>query len=142
MNGEVFVDTNVLAYAFDTTDKKKRETAKGIAGQVMQGLVQGVVSNQALAELFSVLTRKSEFKLDKEEARAAVNGFVISPRWRKINYTASTVGKAVKRAAEDNTPVWDALIAETMVENGVYTLFTEDTKGFKDGPVKAVNPFE
>ena len=58
MNGEVFVDTNVLAYAFDTTDKKKRETAKEIAGQVMQGLVQGVVSNQGLAELFSLLTNK------------------------------------------------------------------------------------
>ncbi|HIH16123.1 MAG TPA: PIN domain-containing protein [Candidatus Diapherotrites archaeon] len=142
MNGEFFVDTNVLAYVFDTTDPQKNEVSKKIVGEVMSGLAHGVVSNQVLAELFSILSSKSQFKMNKEEARATVNGFIVAKNWRKINYTASTVSKAMRRSAEHGTPLWDALIVETMVENGVYTLLTEDANGFKDCPVKVVNPFK
>ncbi len=141
MNGERFLDTNVLIYVFDATDGQKHETAKQIVRDVTNGRVHGVVSNQVLAELFHVLTTKHRFKMDKTEVRDIVNGFIDSPHWRKINYTASTVSKAMKRAEENGTPLWDALIAETMAENGVYTLLTENAKDFEGGPVKAVNPF-
>ena len=129
MNGEFFVDTNVLAYVFDRTDQQKHDAAKKIVEDVMHGLACGVVSNQVLAELFSVLTSKHQFKMEKAEARAVVNGFIVAPNWRKLNYSVATVSKAMKCSAEHGTPFWD-------------TLLTEDAKGFKDGPVKTVNPFE
>src|SRR3989338_773120 len=142
MNGERFFDTNLLVYAFDETEKDKHLSAKKLVEEIHKGHAYGIVSNQVLAELFSVLTTKHRFKMAREDAEASVNSFIDSPHWRKINYTASTVSKAMRRSAEHGTPLWDALIVETMVENGVYTLLTEDANGFKDCPVKVVNPFK
>jgi len=38
---------------------------------------------------------------------------------------------------------WDALIAATMIENNVFTIFTENTKDFKKiKGITAINPLE
>ncbi len=50
---------------------------------------------------------------------------------------------ATKKSAYQGTPFWDALIAETMLENGVSTIYTENEKDFKKmRGINAINPFK
>lgn len=142
MSGEIFVDTNVLAYAFDESEKAKREIAKKLVKQITLGELNGVVSNQVLAEFFTVLTKKINAPIDKQTAQAIVNGFIDSIHWKKINYTEKTVGRAMETACAEKTSFWHALIAETMIESQVYKILTENTKDFQTKQIIAENPFK
>lgn len=142
MSGEIFVDTNVLAYAFDESEKEKREIAKKIVKQITSGELKGVVSNQVLAEFFTVLTKKITVPIEKQTAQTIVNGFIDSNHWKKINYTEKTIGRAIETVCAEKTSFWDALIAETMIENQVYKILTENIKDFQTKQIIAENPFK
>src|SRR3989344_8252010 len=137
-----FIDTNVLVYAFDESEKAKREKAKKIVEKITKGEMKGAVSGQVLGELFTVLLKKIEKPVEKEKARIIVNGLIDSVHWKKINYSEKTISNAMDRAINDKTPFWDSLIAETMIENKVPVILTENLKDFKSKELKAVNPFE
>ncbi len=142
MGSELFVDTNVIVYAFDESEKQKRGIAKRIFEEIAKGEKHGVISNQILGELFFALTQKMEKPISGENAQIIVNGLLDSVHWKKINYTAFTVSKAIEASIKENTPFWDTLIAETMVENKIFTILTENTKHFKSPHIKGINPFK
>jgi len=142
MNDEFFVDTNILVYAFDESEKPKRIIAKKIIEEVTKGNAIGFISNQVLAEFFVALTKKIENPLNKTDAEAIVNGFIDSVHWKKINYSDQTVSKAIETSIKTNSHFWDALIAEAMLENKIYVLLTENTKDFKCEHIKTINPFK
>ncbi|HLC36410.1 MAG TPA: PIN domain-containing protein [archaeon] len=137
-----FIDTNVLVYAFDESEKAKREKAKKIVEKITKGEMKGAVSGQVLGELFTVLLKKIEKPVEKEKARIIVNGLIDSVHWKKINYSEKTISNAMDRAINDKTPFWDSLIAETMIENKVPVILTENLKDFKSKELRAVNPFK
>ena len=137
-----FIDTNVLVYAFDESEKAKREKAKKIVEKITKGEMKGAVSGQVLGELFTVLLKKIEKPVEKEKARIIVNGLIDSIHWKKINHSEKTISNAMDRVINDKTPFWDSLIAETMIENKVPVILTENTKDFKSKELKAVNPFK
>ncbi len=141
MSGEVFVDTNVLVYAFDDSEKTKRTVAKRIVLDATTGKIKGVVSNQILGELFSVLTQKISVPVYPSDAHTIVAGIIDSANWKKVNYTEKTVRKTTEKSSLEGLPFWNALIAETMLENKVYTILTENTKHFQSEHIKAINPF-
>lgn len=95
-----------------------------------------------LAETFFVLTRKLKNPLSAVDAEAIVNGIIDSVNWKKIIYTHETVKKAMSSSKNNGTGVWDALIAETALENGIRKIYTENTKDFNKIPsLKIINPF-
>ena len=142
MSDEFFVDTNILVYAFDESEKQKRSIAKTIVKDITKGRKRGIISNQVLGELFVALTKKIENPLEKAKAQIIVNGFIDSVHWKKINYAAYTVSKATETSIKEKMHFWDSLIVETMLENNVYVILTENTKHFKFKHIKAKNPFE
>lgn len=142
MSDELFVDTNVLVYAFDESEKQKREIAKRIFGEIAKGEKRGVISNQVLGELFFALTQKMENPISGENAQIIVNGLLDSVHWKKINYTAFTISKAIEASIKEKNPFWDTLIAETMIENKIFTILTENTKHFRSTHIKGINPFK
>ena len=83
---------------------------------------------QTLVELFNALTRK--LKTPRAEASIIVRALAGSDHWRKINYTHDTVGKAVLASEKSGSPFLDTLIAETMKENGIRMIATENGKDF------------
>lgn len=141
MSDEVLIDTNVLVYAFDESEKQKRAASKRIILDVTRGKIKGVVSNQVLGELFNALTRKIEVPAKPSDAQTIVAGLIDSRNWKKINYTEKTVKKATESSQATGMPFWDTLIAETMLENKVYAILTENTKHFRSEHMKAINPF-
>jgi len=136
------LDTNILAYAYDKSDPRRRKVCEGLVRSGFEGESPYYVSNQVLGELYVVLTRSVAKPLPKEEAGLIVSAFVESPRWGKLNYSHLTVKRALEDLRTINTSFRDALIAETMKEAGVGTLYTENEKDFRRIPwIEVVNPF-
>ena len=65
--GKAFFDTNVLVYAHDAGEPRKREVARGLILEHL-GADTLCTSTQALAEYFSVVTRKGEAPLSGQAA--------------------------------------------------------------------------
>jgi len=142
MNADIFIDTNILVYAYDHTERSKHERAKRIVADVSLGKQNGVVSNQVLAEFTSIMTKKVEHPLSVPEVHLIVSEILKSAHWKKINYTAETVANAINTCRLFKTPFWDSLIQETMQEHAIQTILTED-KAFEKIPgIEAINPFK
>ncbi len=143
MEDKSFYDTSVLVYAFDASDPKKHEICVNMMNELINSGKGAFISNQILGELFSVLTESISIPIDKKLASEIINDFVAAKSWVKYNYTYNTVRNAAKASDEYRVHFWDALIAETMKENGINTIVTENVKDFKRVPgIKVVNPFE
>ncbi len=139
----IVVDTNIVVYAYDTFDKKKHESCKALIEAGFRGELKLAVSNQILAELFFVLTRKLKNPFSPEDAEAIVTGIADSTNWTKISYTHETTKKAVSISKNSSAPFWDALIAATALENDISQIFTENTKDFeKIQKMSAKNPMK
>lgn len=140
MKDRLFFDTNIILYAYDESEPGKKLIAGGLLGRVFSGEIDGVVSNQVLGELFSSAVRKRGVPVGK--ARIIVQSLIASGEWQKVNYSHATVKRAVDRCTGLATGFWDAVIAETMLENGIDTIMTENVKDYRRIPgIKAVNPF-
>lgn len=136
-----FVDTNILAYAFDESNEKYRKLCSEIVRDGFEGDAQYYLSNQVLSELFVVLTKHVGKPLSKERATIIVSGFVDSSKWKKLNYTHLTVKRVLQDLQTINTSFWDALIAETMREAGIRVVYTENERDFRKIPwIQVKNP--
>lgn len=139
-------DTNVLAYAHDPASKN-HDRAMKLVESALKGKLEACVSCQNIAELYSVLTRP--LKLSKPyEPSAAVELcelYIRSKNIPKIVPTEQTYSEALGlagRVGATSTKIFDCLLVATALENGVDTIYTENTKDFEPlKSIKAVNPF-
>ncbi|MDG7012953.1 MAG: PIN domain-containing protein [Nitrososphaerota archaeon] len=141
MTDSAFVDTSILAYAFDTSDPAKRQVCKDLVEGAFSGAFVCAVSNQVLAELYVVLTQKIAKPLSRGRAGTIVKGFADSQAWTKLNYDSGTVSRAMATAAGVPNHFWDLLIAETMRDGGIRRIFTENVEDFRGMAwIEPVNP--
>ncbi len=141
MRDKILFDTNILVYAYDLDEMEKRKVCSKLVEDVFKGNYDGVVTNQILSEFFNAMTRKIENPLSKEEAIQIVKKYIISAKWIKINYNTDTVLKASVSSSYFKTSFWDTLIAETMKENNISRIFTENKKHFSKIPrINVINP--
>lgn len=140
MKDKIFFDTNIILYAYDASELRKRKIASELLIEIFGGSTRGVVSNQVLGEVFSAAVRRLGVKADN--ARIIVMSIISSRRWEKVDYTHMTIKRALERHEKGGTRFWDAVIGETMLENGITTIVTENEKDFKgfEG-IKVQNPF-
>ena len=81
--------------------------------------------------------------LATEEAKSIILDFFDSQDWIKLDYSTSTTKRAITIAADIKVAIWDVLIAETMRENEVYIIVTENEKDFRRIPgITVENPFK
>lgn len=131
------VDTNILVYAFTKAYPEKRSIARSIVEDIFLGKNKGVVTNQILAEFSIIMTRKMEKPLSKSETRTIIGAIMSSENWHVFNYNGDTV----LRALDTTQSFWDALIAETLKENNIQKIITENEKHFKESGLLVRNPF-
>lgn len=136
------IDTCIIVYAYDLSDKEKRAKCKVLVESGFKGDAELAVSNQILAELFIVLTKKIEKPISIKNAKTIIEGIIESNNWIKIDYNSNTIKKAILQLEKTkNAHFWDAVIAETMLENQIREIYTENIKDFKKFPgIKAINP--
>ncbi len=143
MTERCLIDTNILVYSYEESPDIRCAKCQELVLDIFDGKVKGVISNQVLAEFFRVMTTKIKTVLTKTEASDLVKALAESPGWGKINYTHETVRKAAKIAEECNIKIWDAIIAATMRENDISTIYTENEKDFGKIPgLKVINPLK
>jgi predicted nucleic acid-binding protein len=136
VSGKRFIDTNVLAYAFDHHDQARRKSAKGVLRE-LAGSRSGVVSTQVMQELYSVLTRK--LALEPLAARRAVAG---AAHYEVVTLTPGMVLEAIDCAALEHLSIWDALVIIAAATARCEEVLTEDLNaGQVIRGVRVVNPF-
>ncbi len=134
------IDTNILFYAYDTSQGEKHLKARAIVEDIFPGNEKAYVSVQNLAELFSTLVKDSKNPVKKEIAEEIINGFLLSGNWIKISYGPQTISGSM-RIFEKGFHFWDCVIAATALENLITTIYTENLKDFeKIHGIKAINP--
>lgn len=136
------LDTNVLAYAYDVSEARRRAIAKGLLDDVWN-TGGGVVTLQNLSEFFFALTRKVQKPVPIVDAKTIVSDILRSSRWMVIDRNAGTVMKAMEIVESVRAPFWDALIAACMLEHGIEVIVTENEKDFRNiVGITVVNPFK
>lgn len=134
--GEVFLDTNVLAYQFDGSEPAKQERARGL---LAGGGHDFQISTQVLLELYQVLTRKLRPPLPAPAARRVIERLSALP---VVPADADLVNAAVRTSQEHQVSIWDAMIIEAARAAGCPTVWSEDlAHGSTLRGVRIENPF-
>lgn len=134
----VFVDTNILVYAYDVdaTDKHNR------AQQTILNLWQsrtGVLSTQVLQEFYVTATAKLTQRLDHQRALQLVRDFAS---WPVHVNTPDDIVAGAEIAQRAQLSFWDGLIINAAKQAGVRRIFSEDLQaGRKIEGILVVNPF-
>jgi predicted nucleic acid-binding protein len=131
-----FFDTNVLVYAEDPSDPRKREIATNL---IVHHLRQrtGVLSVQVLQEYFVSATGKlkREITLVRQQVEFFTHFQVVEP-------TAEDVLAAIDLRRLYGFSIWDALILRAAKKAGCRVLLSEDMQhGQTIDGVRIVNPF-
>ncbi|MCL2735942.1 MAG: PIN domain-containing protein [Propionibacteriaceae bacterium] len=134
MSAETFIDTNILAYAFDSHSPDKQAVA--------QDLIKAadfVTSAQVLGELYVTLTRKLADKVPPSIAQQVIDDLRALP---VVAISARLVSSAIDTSIRYQLSYWDAMIIEAAASSGCTTLLTEDlSDGAVIQGVTIVNPF-
>jgi len=136
--GSVFVDTNILVYAYDSSAGDKHEIAKKeIAALWDSG--QGHISTQVLQELYVTLTKKVPKPISPDLAKPIIQDFL---KWKVVINDGISILEAIEIQKQYRFGFWDALIVQAAVKGGAGVLLTEDFESGRliDG-VRIQNPF-
>jgi len=138
MSARVFVDTNVLVYAHDTSTGVKHEKARALVERLWQERT-GAISTQILQEFYVSLRRKAGRPLAPEEARAVVSDYL---RWEVVVNNGESILDAIALEQRYRISFWDALVIQSSRACGAETLYSEDLgDGQVYDSVRVVNPF-
>ena len=134
----VFVDTNVLLYAFDDQVPVKREQARRWLEACWQRRC-GRVSTQVLNEFYANARRKFATAISAGDARAEVRRYQVWHPWQIDHATVETAWAVESRYG---LSYWDALIVAAAKECGCSLLLTEDLQhDLRIDSLHVVNPF-
>ena len=132
-----FVDSNLLLYYVDPTDRKKRSRADDWLNHLWAAGT-GRLSWQVLHEFYWSAVRK--MRLDSADARGIVGDL---SQWRPVDTSLGLVRDAWEWTDAAQLTYWDALIVAAAHRCGVHYLLSEDfQEGRRFGGVQVLNPFE
>ena len=121
----VFVDTNVVVYAFDRADANKQR----ISIELLEGSERLVLSTQVLLETWWVLTRRLTEPLEKGEASEVIDQLSELP---VVSTDPQLVLQAIATSRRFEIAVWDALIIEAARAAGCNRVLSEDLQTGQD----------
>ncbi len=135
---KLFVDTNVLIYAYDVSAGKKNERARKIIGDLWE-LGLGVLSLQVLQEFFVNVTKKVSKPLGIETAREIVRDLL---KWDIVLLDGDSIWEAIEIHRRFQFSFWDSMILHAALRGGASILLSEDLEDGRiiDG-LKIKNPF-
>lgn len=134
----VFVDTNVLVYAYDLSAGHKHERAR----EMVEGLWRtrsGCVSVQVMQEFYVNVTRKIPKPLYTAQAREIVSDL---GHWKLHSPSGRDVVEAIELHERLSLSFWDAMIVRSAASLGCAVLYTEDLNpGQSYDGIRAEDPF-
>lgn len=134
MNGNVFIDTNLLVYSYSYAEPEKQKIAQELISENTS-----FISTQVLQELANTLTKK--FKFNSADAIRAINESKNN-NILHIN-TENTIVEACKIAERYGFSFYDSLIISAALKCECAILYSEDMNNNQviEKKLKIVNPF-
>ena len=94
-------------------------------------------------KFYVVVTKKISNPIPTKVAKDFIELIIDFQGWHVITYNAQTIKSAIGISIKNSIHYWDALLAATMRENNVFSIYTENDKDFKKIPwIKIIDPFE
>jgi predicted nucleic acid-binding protein len=137
MSAKIFLDTNIVVYAFGTTKATVPDPRIEVAEQLM--MAGGAVSVQVLNEFAQVCHRKAHLGWDRIIALLQVIKVLCGPA---VPITLEIHEDAVALSRRYGFSIYDSLILAAAKRSGCTTVYTEDMQHGQivDG-VRIENPF-
>ncbi|MCB1544251.1 MAG: PIN domain-containing protein [Methylobacteriaceae bacterium] len=137
MNGDCFLDTNILLYSISDAPDERAKRERAIA---LLRTGRCALSAQVIQEFYWQATRPTKSgPLAHEEALALVQSFM---RFRFQDTTAALIIAALDIKPRYRLSYWDAAIVAAAQALGCGTLYSEDmAHGMSIGATRVVNPF-
>lgn len=137
MTGPVFLDTNVLVYAYDVSSAAKQRVAQNLVRRALQGEV--VPATQVLAEFATILLHKLSPRIAAQDVMATLDA--LAPI-KSVTTDADIVRRAVDAHAKYNRHVYDGMIIAAAERARCHTVWSEDfNPGQKYFGIEVRNPF-
>lgn len=136
MNAEYFLDTNIVAYAFDQSALEKRSRAISL----IEDEAPWIISWQIVQEFANVALHRFRIPLTPR----FLADFTDRLLWPHcgIRPAASIYSEALRIHQQTQYRYYDSLIVAAALESGVPILYSEDLQhGRQIGPLCIVNPF-
>lgn len=125
---KLFIDTNIIIYAYDVTAGKKHETAREMITELWDSGL-GVISTQVLQEFFVNVVQKIPKPIDLQQAKEIVRDFL---KWQVVVNTGESIVDAIDICIRFGYSFWDSMIIEAAIKGGATILISED---LQDGQV-------
>jgi predicted nucleic acid-binding protein len=133
----IFIDTNILVYAYDRSAGDKRQRARARLDQLWSDM-NGCLSLQVLQEFYVAVTQKVPNPLTPEEAADIVRDYAF---WQLHEPVAEDLLGAIDVQQRHKISFWDAMILWSAQQLGCSTLWSEDlSDGQEYDGVRVVNP--
>ena len=134
-HNKIFIDSNVVIYAYSNSEKAKQQIARRIIKESYT-----VISTQVLQEMCNTLGRK--FMLDYSSIKDALQECIHSNNEVYINHQF-TIFKACDISKRYKLSFYDSLIISSALESKCNILYSEDLQHNQiiDGVLTIINPF-
>ena len=138
MSGVVFVDTNILVYARDTSERVKQATAAEWLERLWR-TQSGRTSMQVLSEYYVTVTRKLRPGMRPDDAWDDVQSLLA---WEPLAIDRELLSAAREVERRYRVSWWDSLIVGAAQLQDCDVLLSEDLQaGARFGSVTICNPF-
>ena len=121
-DASVFLDTNIIVYAYDTSAGGKHSLAAELI-EDLWNTGRGIISTQVLQEFFVTTTKKIGKPLDVPTARDIVKDFL---KWKTVVVDGEIILEAIDIRVSHKYSFWDSLIIASALQGGASTLLSED----------------
>ncbi|MCU7861068.1 MAG: PIN domain-containing protein [Candidatus Thiodiazotropha sp. (ex Lucinoma kastoroae)] len=122
MRDKVFVDTNILIYAYDLASGGKRKNAAE-AVKTLWDQGNGVLSTQVLQEFYVNVTRKIGHPISPDKARSILATYLA---WQVEVIKPDHILRASEIQERHKISFWDAMIVVAAIQSGAIKILTED----------------
>lgn len=138
MKDKYFIDTNILVYANDRTEKGKYERAKQI---LFNGIANEdiAISTQVLSEFYVTVTKKIKVKLPANTAKKEI---LLLKAIEIVEIDFNLIIQEINISDKNKLTYWDSLIIAAAQEARCNIVYSEDFNPDQTiGSVTIKNPF-
>ncbi len=136
MPGRVFLDSNILVYAQDSSMVDKQLKSRAIIATLAES-ADGVISTQVLQEFYVAVTRK--MGVPPLAAKGVLKTFGV---FETVLVSTALIQEAIDCSILNQVSFWDSLILAAAASAGCSTVLSEDLNpGQVILGVKVQNPF-
>jgi predicted nucleic acid-binding protein len=135
---KIFLDTNIIVYAFDSSAKKKHEIAKQILIDLWNS-GRGLLSTQVLQEYYVTVTQKIPKPLVQDLAVQTIKDLL---HWDVVINDGDAIIQSIDIQTTYKFSFWDSMIIQAAIKGGAELILSENLdSNCKICGVTIKNPF-